>query len=459
MAALAQPVINYNQVQGLEIVYAPAFKPLFRARRYKVRWGGRGGAKSWSFARALITIAHGKRVRILCTRELQNSIKDSVHRLLVDQIDALGLRPWFIIMQSGIVSTVTGSEFIFKGLRHNSNEIKSTEGIDIVWVEEAQLVSDESWETLIPTIRKENSEIWISFNAIEKTDATYRRFIPQCHTCDIDFETVALAHVHEDAHAAEEKPHKVSYPPPDCDVQKVNWNANPWFPKVLNEERLYMLKKDPVAYAHVWEGSTRIIGDAVIFKNHYVIEPFDTPMHPSPRFFHGLDFGFADDPCALTRSFITTNDDRSEDLWIDRECYHHHLELDQMPAKFDAEMPTARKWPIKADNSRPESIKFLKRRGFQISAAEKWAGSIEDGIAFLKAFRMIHIHPRCEHHAIEARLYSYKIDKKQIKEDGKPVILPEPVDAWNHCWDADRYGLDGHIHKGASQIWANLGRK
>lgn len=443
-----------------DVVFAPKFKGLFRPHRYKVRWGGRGGAKSWTFARTLIAIAHTKKIRVLCARELQNSIMDSVHRLLQDQIAEMQLTPWFSIMQKSIVSTVTGAEFIFKGLRHNATEIKSTEGIDIVWVEEAQLVSDESWELLIPTVRKVGSEIWVSFNAIEDTDATFRRFIPVCKTCGKVFDNVAQA----EGHAEALPEHVVNTPPPDCDVEKVNWTDNPWFPQVLEDERRYMLRKDPVAYEHVWQGGCRIIGDAVIFKNHYIIEPFDTP--PGTRFFHGLDFGFADDPLAVTRSFVTTQEEvvngkkyAAQDLWIDQEIYQHHLEQDHWARTFDTKMPSLRQWPIKADSSRPESISFLKRRGFAISAAEKWAGSVEDGIAHLLGYRTIHIHPRCAHHAMEARLYSWKVDKKQVREDGKPVILPVPVDAWNHCWDADRYGLDGHIHKGGHDTWAQLGRK
>lgn len=458
----AQPIINYDALNGLKVVYAPKFKGLFRPHRYKVRWGGRGGAKSWSFARALVQIAHSRKVRVLCARELQNSIRDSVHRLLVDQINELGLAPWFYVTRQSIVSMVTGSEFLFKGLRLNATEIKSTEGIDIVWVEEAQLVSDESWELLIPTVRKENSEIWVSFNALEETDATYLRFVPRCLTCAKVFDTIGDAEVHKNALPE----HDVSFPPPDCDVVKVNWDDNPWFPQVLEYERAYMLKKDPAAYEHVWNGGCRLIGDAVIFKDRYIVEPFDTPMHPSPRFYHGLDFGFADDPLAVTRSFITeTTEEVSgrkyqvKDLWIDQELYRHHLEQDHMARTFDNEMPGLRKWPIKADNARPETIKFLKRRGFQVTPAEKWAGSVEDGISYLKSFRMIHIHPRCVHHAIEARLYSWKVDKKQKDKNGKPAILPVPVDRWNHCWDADRYGHDGLIHKGASEVWAQLGAK
>lgn len=417
-----------------DIAFARAFNGLFQPARYKIYYGGRGGAKSWSVARALVVKAHSKKLRIGCFRELQNSIADSVHRLITDQIEALGLTDWFEVTQKTIVSKVTGSEFLFKGLRHNATEIKSTEGIDIAWVEEAQLVSKDSWELLIPTIRKEGSEIWITFNPIEATDATYDRF--------------------------------VTHTPPDSICVKVNFDANPWFPKTLEAERLYMLRTDPIAYQHIWGGDCRVIGDAVIFRGKYVIEPFETPTDPEPRFYHGADFGFAQDPFALMRMWMTDNPEETmhtakgpvkivtQDLWIDREAYGVGVDTIDLHKLIDKEVPSARQWPIYADNSRPETISHLRRMGYNIAPADKWKGCVEDGIAHLRAFRQIHIHERhCPHQAQEARLYSYKVDKNTGE------ILPEIVDKHNHCWDADRYALDKFIQaRGANAIWAALAR-
>ena len=138
------------------------FKGLLQPARYKIYYGGRGGAKSWACARVLVLMAAKAQLRILCAREFQTSIADSVHKLLSDQVEALGLDDEYEIGRNYIRSRV-GSEFLFKGIRHNIKEIKSTEGIDICWVEEAEAVSAESWDILIPTIRKEQSEIWITF--------------------------------------------------------------------------------------------------------------------------------------------------------------------------------------------------------------------------------------------------------------------------------------------------------
>ncbi len=198
------------------------FEDLFRPKRFKVYYGGRGGSKSWGFADALLALGTQKPLRILCARELQKSIADSVHKLLSDQITMLGLDEFYEVQKTTIIG-INGTEFLFNGLKHNAREIKSTEGIDICWVEEAENVSDTSWELLIPTVRKEGSEIWVSFNTKQPTDATYKRFI---FDADEDFL-----------------------------IKKVSYRDNPFFPEVLEKERLRLQKSDPKAYSHVWEGN------------------------------------------------------------------------------------------------------------------------------------------------------------------------------------------------------------
>ena len=386
-----------------------AFEDLFRPARYKVFYGGRGGAKSWSIAVALVLLTATRPLRVLCAREHQNSIADSVHRLLSDQIWELGLQSYFDITKTAITSKA-GSQFLFKGLG-SVQEIKSTEGVDICWLEEAQSVRAQSWDILIPTIRKPGSEIWISFNPHEEKDPTYQRFVLK--------------------------------PPPDAIVRKVGWEENPWFPEVLDAERRYLQSIDLEAYDHIWGGHPKTITDAVIFGKRTFIEAFETPL--DARFFFGADWGFASDPTTLIRSFI-----KDECLFIDQEAFGHGVELDETPQLFDS-VPGSRKWPIKADSSRPESISLVRRAGFNIAAADKWPGSVEDGIAHLKAFKRIVIHERCKHMNDERRLYRYKVDKKTGE------ILPIIVDQHNHGWDAIRYSLDGYIQRRSSNsIWARL---
>ncbi len=201
---------------------AGKLRVLFQPKRYKVLYGGRGGAKSWGIAQALLVMAAGKRLRILCCREIQKSIRESSHRLLKEQIERLNLESIYEVTEYSIMCTATGSEFIFEGLFRNINKIKSLEGIDIAWVEEAEKVSDESWEILTPTIRKEGSEIWISFNPQFEDDPTYKRF--------------------------------VTSPPENAVVVQINWEDNPWFPEVLRIEMEQDRARDRSLYEHKWLG-------------------------------------------------------------------------------------------------------------------------------------------------------------------------------------------------------------
>lgn len=200
-----------------------AFEDLFEPKRYKVFYGGRGGAKSWAFAIALLTIGLTRPIRVLCARELQKSIKDSVHKLLSDIIKSEPVFAAFYTIKAQDIVGSNGTEFSFAGLKHNVTEIKSFEGVDYVWVEEAQAVSDNSWETLIPTIRKEGSEIWICFNPKNATDPTWKRFVERQRDNAI--------------------------------VRKVCWRDNPFFPKVLDDERMDDMRNNPDAYQHIWEGA------------------------------------------------------------------------------------------------------------------------------------------------------------------------------------------------------------
>ena len=226
-------------------------------------------------------------------------------------------------------------------------------------------------------------------------------------------------------------------------MQQVNWNDNPHFPAELDIERRHMLDIDPVAYEHVWGGGFRKNSEAVIFNKRVEVRPFDTPV--GVRFYFGVDWGFANDPLAVIRSFIV-----DDTLYIDYEAFGYGVEIDETAQLFDT-IPAARDWPMKADAARPELISYMRRKGFNISSAEKWSGSVEDGIAHIKGFKKIVIHERCPRLAQEARLYSYKVDK--VTGD----ILPIIVDAHNHGWDAVRYGLDGYIQKrGAAGVWERL---
>ena len=368
--------------------------------RYYSIHGGRGSGKSVGAADFRLAHSLVQKRRNLCAREFQSNIGDSVMSLLADRIHAHDLAKYFKIGKTSITSPYSGSEFKFAGLRLNIHGIKSFEGVDDCWVEEAQRVSEHSWKILIPTIRKEGSRFYLTWNPEEETDATSQRFL--------------------------------LHPPPNARVIRMNWYDNPWFPRVLEQERLYMQETDPDAYDWVWEGNFRKISDAVIFRGKFVIESFETPADVT-MFYFGDDWGFASDPTAINRMWI-----RDNELFLDYEGHALGLELNDIPDLFDT-VPLSRKYPIDADNSQPQTIKHVAKFGFNIRPAKKWPGSVEDGITYLRSFKKIHIHERCYYTAQEFRLYSYKVDQTSGN------VLPVIVDKHNHHIDAIRYALGPRI--------------
>lgn len=382
---------------ALRLKLPTAFEYLFTPSRYKVAHGGRGSAKSVSFARALIARTYVLPHRVLCAREQQNSIAESVHELLRDQIDELGLAPWFNVQERSITSH-TGGEFIFSGIKSNVTKIKSMHNIHVAWVEEAEKISKRSWEVLIPTIREPGSEIWVTFNPDLKTDPTSQKFIENT-------------------------------PPDGAIVRQINWRDNPFFPEELRREKEYLERVDPDAAAHVWGGKYRQSSDAQIMRGKYTIQAFE-PGKDWDGPYLGADWGFARDPSTLVKTWVS-----ERKLFIEYEAYGIGVDIDKTADLFDR-VPRARDYAVRADNARPETISYMQRHGYpRCVGVDKWPGSVEDGITFLRGFEQIVIHPRCTHAIDEALLYSYKQDK--LSGD----VLPDIVDQHNHIWDAVRYAL------------------
>lgn len=206
---------------------------IFDPHRYKVIYGGRGGGRSWGVARYLLIEGGKEPHRFLCTREVQKSIKDSVHRLLQDQISVLGMDHFYEVLDTEIRG-LNGTIFLFSGLSDQTAEsIKSYEGVTKAWCEEAQSISKKSWRMLIPTIRAEDSEILVTFNPELDTDETYQRFIVNT--------------------------------PPDAWLCELNWRDNPWFPEVLEQERLHCMETEPDEYENIWEGKCRPAVEGAIY--------------------------------------------------------------------------------------------------------------------------------------------------------------------------------------------------
>lgn len=382
----------------LEIPTPRVFRPLLDPARYKGAHGGRGSGKSHFFAESLIErcILHSG-TRWACIREVQKSLEQSVKRLLEDKIEALGVRELFGVKQFEI-ETPGGGVIIFQGMQnHTAESIKSLEGFDGAWVEEAQSLSQRSLDLLRPTIRKDGSELWFSWNPRHETDPV----------------DVLL---------------RGERPPPGAVVVEANWQDNPWFPDVLRAEMEYDRTRDPDKYAHVWAGGYQRNSETRVFRN-WTIEEFERPAGTIFRL--GADWGFAIDPSVLVRCSIEGNR-----LYVDHEAYAIGCEIVNLPELFMG-VPEAEKWPITADSARPETISHMQRHGFpKIRAAIKGPKSVEDGIEWLKSFDIV-VHPRCRHLIDELTMYSYKVDPKTEE------VLPLLEDKHNHVIDALRYACEG----------------
>lgn len=362
-------------------------------------FGGRGSGKSHTVATLIACWMRQKPIRVLCLREFQNSIDDSSKQLLEDKIRRFGWADEFRITKYDIVHWRTGSRCTFRGMK-SGNSLRSTEGVDIVWGEEAQTFSESSLRSLFPTIRKAGSRLIFTFNPEKSDDPIWVR------KTRWEKEPRVLATL-------------------------VNWRDNPWFTSELEEERQRDLRTDPDMYQHIWEGGFLRRSNALIFsgKCDFGLE-FEAPPPWECRYYYGADFGFADDPATLTRSFI-----QDDCLWFDYAAFGYHVELEDMERLYDA-VPGSREWPIKADSSRPDIISMMNNRGFRLIASEKGPGSVEDGITFMRSFRRIKVHRRCEELANEFMSYSYKVDPKTEQ------VLPLIVDKYNHGIDAARYSLE-----------------
>ena len=365
--------------------------------RYIGIHGGRGSGKSWFVAESIIERCITDNTHVVCVREVQRSLKQSVKKLLEDKIEALGVGHLFDV-QTAEIKCPHGGLIIFQGMQnHTADSIKSLEGFDIAWVEEAQSISQFSLDLLRPTIRKPGSQMIFSWN-------------PRYNTDPIE----SLLRGPE--------------PPNKSIVVEVNYQDNPWFPAELKDEMDYDQRRDPDKYLHVWKGEYVRNSETRVFKNWH-IEDFESPPDAIHRL--GADWGFATDPTVAVRCHIV-----GRKLYIDQEAYQVGCEIVDTPSLIMS-IPEAEKWPMVADSARPETISHMRKNGFpKIQAAVKGAKSVEEGVEWLKSFDII-VHPRCQHTIDELTLYSYKTDR----DTGS--ILPVLEDKDNHVIDALRYACEG----------------
>jgi phage terminase large subunit len=382
--------------------------------RTRVFKGGRGSGKTRGIAlRSALRVYQlaemGVEGVFLASREHLNSLDESSMEEIKASIRSVPwLHDYFDIGEKYIRTKNRRIGYAFAGLRHNLDSIKSKARIIGNWTDEAENASEVAWRKLIPTIREEGpgwqAENWISYNPESSESATHRRF--------------------------------VASPPDDCIVTTVNWSHNPWFPDVLNKQRLEDQRLRPETYDHIWEGAFLTLTDAQIFGGKFVVDEFEAgPGWDGP--YYGLDFGFANDPTAAVEAYIYGGT-----LYIRREAGKTKLELDATGQFMAERIPGIERAAIRADSARPESISYLRRHGLpQMIAVDKWPGSVEDGIDHIKSYDRVVIHPDCPNTAREFRLYSYKVDRNTGD------ILRVVVDAHNHYIDALRYALGPMIQR------------
>lgn len=373
------------------------FAPLLAPGRYKGAHGGRGSGKSHFFAEMLVGRCLKARTDAVCVREIQKSLKQSVKKLIEGKIQSMGVSDQFEVLETEIRGP-HGSLIIFQGMQnHTADTIKSLENYNVAWVEEAQSLSQVSLDLLRPTIRAPGSELWFSWNPKKATDP------------------VDVLLRGED-------------PPPGSIVVQANYADNPWLPEELRADMEYDRRRDQDKFKHVWLGGYDDKSDAQVFKN-WTVEEFEPPKDAVFRF--GADWGFAQDPTVLVRSWID-----GRNLYIDHEAWMVGCEIDNHPALFDS-VPEARRFLITADSARPEVVSYMQRNGYpKIVPAIKGPGSVEDGIDFLKTYDII-VHPRCKHVIDELGSYSYRIDKKT------DLVTSDLEDRHNHTIDALRYACEG----------------
>lgn len=407
----------------------PKLIPVFTGPAlFRGAFGGRGSAKTRSFAkmaavRGIQFAQEGRSGIIVCGREFQNSLDESSMEEVKSAIES---EPWlaerYDIGERYIRTIDRRVSFAFIGLRHNLNSVKSKSKVLLLWVDEAEPVSEVAWSKAIPTVREEGAEIWATWNPEVDGSATDKRFRKET--------------------------------PPQSKIIEINYQDNPWFPDVLRAIMEYDRARDPEKFEHIWGGGYITRSEATVFRNWRIGEvDVDQDIRP----YYGADWGFAIDPSVLLRCYVL-----GRTLYIDQELYKVGCEIDNTPLFFggcqDQELitlnrqafellsveqrsewtgiPQARKWPIRADSARPDTISYMRKHGFpRILGARKGPGSIEDGIEFLKSYDIV-IHPRCKHTIAEFTHYCYKVDK--ITDE----VLPVLVDAKNHTIDSARYALE-----------------
>ncbi|CAB4152992.1 XtmB Phage terminase large subunit [uncultured Caudovirales phage] len=401
-----------SESEGLEIPeWAEEFIPsVSPGIEFFVPYGGRGGAKSEAIGAIDLSVGMIKPVKVICLREFQNSISESVHSLLEAKINSDKKAKAFYTVRENYIEGKNGTLFHFKGIRKNINNLRSLHGYDIAWVEEAEGVPQSSWDVFLPSMRKAGCIFQIVFNPESENSATYQGFV--------------------------KNPRERSL------IKKVSWRDNPWFPDNLRRQKDHAFRVDPEMAMFIWEGEFNTKSEAQVLQGKWRVEGFEVPPNPGalgwdgPYF--GADWGYSQDPSAACELWI-----KNGSLYCRREAYKVGVELDHLPG-FLMGIPGFEAHTSRGDAARPDIISLLNRNGFpRLQGAPKWPGSVQAGVQRLRAFDSIVIHPDCPNAMHEAKTWRYK-------QNDAGDVLTDLVSGNDHYWDAARYALQPLIKSGAS---------
>lgn len=414
----------------IDFEYPSILSPMFDQYRYKILYGGRGGAKSIFLANYCVEKAFSKGKNILCAREILKAIKYSVKSEVEDAIKRLKLSDYFSVFDQEI-RCYNGAIFAFCGMRETKGNSSNVENLtsatkfDICWVEEASALTKTSLDLLTPTMRHSGSEILFSYNRKSNNEAVHKKFVD------------------------------TKNPPPRTLVINITYEDNPWFPKELEEEKEYDKYNDTDDYNHKWLGLPKTFSSANIFKK-WEVKQFEVPL--GAKFYMGLDFGFSPDPCVILRSFPDWD---TRTLYIDHCHYECNLDPTQIDHVLLDRVPNCKDNYIHADCARPEIISLLRKRGWKVKSVKKPPGSVEAGVDWLRAWNII-VHPRCmnpkdpnDEHTIGFELMSYK--RKLDLHTGK--VTSEIIKKHDHAIDALRYAYVDEIYKRNSLDYAKMIRR
>lgn len=412
MTATGVEDVTHTVVDADHLIPAKLEKLLY-PKPWKVVYGGRGSAKTRTVSTILTESARFQTERIGCFREIQQSIEDSSYQELVDEIERKGEASEYRCVDGKITHKRTKSKFRFRGLYRNVTGVKGFAGMTKAWVEEAENVSQSSWDILEPTIRAKGSEIWVTFNPNKETDATWTQWVKPWHERMVDG-------IYEDDEIL---------------IIECNWTDNPWFTEELMRSKEKMKRVDFDRYMWIWEGKFNKRSDEQVFGGKWRTETFE----PQPDWngpYYGLDWGFSTDSLAATEVYIEELPGNRRNAYIYREGGKVGLEITDTSEALQTWFPDTKRKRWIADSARPEMISHMRNKeGYDMHPCTKWPGSVEDGVAWLRGCESIIIHDQCPKMKDEAMNYSYKVDKLTGN------VLTDIVDKHNHFWDSVRYAL------------------